>query len=187
MEFPLSLRLDTNRCILRAISELDDECAWSASRVAGFTDGMTWDPPENKDQIREVREATIQQWLNGTDFTFSICTKQPEVCIGRIVIRKTETDAVWDIGYWLHPDYQGQGYMSEAVEVIVKFGFTELHASAIESAHALWNKGSEKVLLKAGFSYVRNNPQGFLKHDVWVEEKEYLLKKEDWERENRTL
>lgn len=56
------------------------------------------------------------------------------------------------IGYFLDQTYNGKGYMSEAVKVIVQHAFSELGLHRIEAGVMPHNIGSIKVLLKAGFT-----------------------------------
>ncbi len=155
---------------------------WSASRVPGFTDGMTWDPPETKEEIIEITHQTIDRWKNEDDFCFSICAKETSQCIGRIGIRKRDREGVWNIGYWMHPDFQGKGYMTEVVIAMVEWGFNTLEAETITSEHASWNEASGRVLIKSGFTYIGHLDCGFVKHGKEIPEEEYSIKKEDFGR-----
>lgn len=178
---PLDTELQTERCILKCVSEDDVECVWSASRVPGFTDGMLWDPAETKDEIVQNIYTTIENWKKGEDFGFSIYTKAEKKCIGRIGIRLREGEDHWNIGYWMHPDYQGKGLMTEAVVAVVNWGFFQLKAQRITSEHASWNEASGKVLQKAGFQYVGHLDCGFIKHGKEIPEECYEIKRGDWE------
>lgn len=180
MSIPLDTTLETERCILRVPQQQDNECVWTASRIAGFTDGMLWDPPQTKQEIEAHRMGVIERWKNGEDYGFSVCLKDTNECIGRIAMRLTDKKDVWNVGFWMHPDFQGKGYMKESLLRMVDWAFTELGAVAIETAHAVWNTASEGLIKRCGFAHVRHNPQGFQKHGQWVEEEEYVLKKEDW-------
>ena len=181
MDIPLDTQLKSERLFLRSVSEDDTECVWSASRVPGFTDGMTWDPAETKEEIHETIHQTIERWKNEDDFCFSICLQRTTECIGRIVIRKKEGDGVWNIGYWMHHDFQGKGYMTEAVMCILDWGFTELQAQRITSEHASWNEASGKVLLKAGFTHIGHLDCGFVKNGKEIPEEAYALTQEEWD------
>ena len=70
--------------------------------------------------------------------------------------------------------------MSETVAAILAFGFERLKAERIEAAHAIWNKGSEKVLLKNGFVFHKFLPQGFFKNGAWVAENVVGINRIDW-------
>jgi len=171
--------LSTERLYLRVVSEDDTECVWSASKVPGFTDGMMWDPAETKEEIIEIMHQTINHWKEDDDFCFSICLGESDECIGRISIRKKEGDTLWNIGYWLHPDHQGKGYMAEAVKAIVDWGFSVLEAQEITAEHASWNEASGKVLQKAGFTHIGHLDCGFVKHGKEIPEEEYVIKREE--------
>lgn len=56
-----------------------------------------------------------------------------------------------ELGYMLHPDYQGKGLMQEALQAIINFGFTELNLHTIEAVIDPANIASEKILQKLGF------------------------------------
>ena len=181
MNIPLDTVLQTERCILRIPQGEDNECVWTASRVEGFTDGMLWDQPQAMQEIEAHRQGVIERWKKGEDFGFSICLKDTNECIGRIAMRVTDTEDVWNIGFWMHPDYQGKGLMKESVLKMIDWTFDELAATAIETAHAVWNKASKGLIMRCGFTHVRHNPKGFQKHGTWVEEEEYELTRADWQ------
>lgn len=63
-----------------------------------------------------------------------------------------------ELGYWLAKEFWNRGIMTEAVRLIVKFGFSELGLSRITAHIFSFNIGSEKVLLKSGFKL-----EGFLR------------------------
>lgn len=55
------------------------------------------------------------------------------------------------IGYFLDKEHNGNGYATEAVELIVDFGFDILGLHRIEAGVMPKNERSKQVLLKAGF------------------------------------
>ena len=65
-----------------------------------------------------------------------------------------------EIGYVLHPDYWGNGFMKETLDIMVKFGFSELEIHSIEANVNPKNLASIKLLEKFGFvkeAYFREN------------------------------
>lgn len=56
-----------------------------------------------------------------------------------------------EIGYWLGEDYWGKGLMTEAVEAVTKYGFEVLKLKRIYAYTFPTNKGSQRVLEKAGY------------------------------------
>nr|WP_245780802.1 GNAT family protein [Gracilibacillus orientalis] len=58
-----------------------------------------------------------------------------------------------EIGYVLNKNYWGNGFASEAIKEVIKFGFESVHLNRIEGGCDTDNIGSGKVMLKAGFEY----------------------------------
>lgn len=56
-----------------------------------------------------------------------------------------------EIGYALSPEFWGKGFMTEAIQKIVDFGFTTFKLHSIEANINPLNLRSEKVLQKMGF------------------------------------
>lgn len=56
-----------------------------------------------------------------------------------------------EIGYMILKEYWGKGITTEAIDVVLKYGFQELNMHSIEAIIDPENTASEKVLLKNGF------------------------------------
>lgn len=56
-----------------------------------------------------------------------------------------------EIGYWLAEKCWGKGIMTEATKLITKFGFDKLKLQRIGGEVFIFNKGSKRVLEKAGY------------------------------------
>ena len=172
---PINTILQTERLQLRAVSHSDIDLAWSASRRPGFNDGMVWDPPKSKEDLVPITEKNLIAWKEGKSFTFAIDLSEAHRPIGRIAIRCEDDPDVWNIGFWIHPDYWGNGYATEAARAVIEFGIVELAASKITTAHAIFNTPSKRVIEKLGFRFTGENPCGFLKQGKPVPEYEYAI------------
>ncbi len=166
----LHFQLITARCLLRAPSQADIPHIFSATRVPGFNDGMLWEPPTSEGELQAPLEQNLEAWKTGHAFTFTIETQKDSTFVGRITIRPASGISVWDIGFWLHPNQEGKGFMTEAARAIVDFGFEKLGADAIEACHATWNIRSRRVLERIGMREVEYLAQGFQKQGKWVPE-----------------
>ncbi|MCC6169899.1 MAG: GNAT family N-acetyltransferase [Caldilineaceae bacterium] len=56
-----------------------------------------------------------------------------------------------EVSYNLHPDYWKQGYMQEALDAIVDFGFSELGLNRVEALVMVENGASSRLLRRLGF------------------------------------
>lgn len=65
-----------------------------------------------------------------------------------------------EVGYALSPEFWGKGYMTEAMDKMIDFGFNELKLHSIEANVNPNNSSSIKLLERAGFkkeAYFREN------------------------------
>ena len=177
MKFPANYHLNTARCRLRIPNEADIPHVFSATRYACFNDGMLWDPPLSEDELHPPLQRSLEDWNTGRSFAFTIERKDNSAFVGRIGIRPTPCPTVWNIGYWVHPTQQRQGLMTEAAQAVIKFGFEQLHANAIEACYATWNIPSRRLLERLGMVEVEYLEQGFQKNGKWIPEFRMWLEK----------
>lgn len=175
MNIPLDTKLTTERLALRAADLSDVDLVWEVSRFEGFNDGMTWDPPDNRTDIARIVEKNRSEWKQGTNYIFTVVLKSSGQAFGCVGIRKEYTPGAWNIGFWVHPNHWGKGFAKEAAEAVIAFGFERLKAERIVTAHAIWNIRSKRVIEKLGFTYMRENPEGFYKGGKPLPEHEYEL------------
>lgn len=178
INIPLNYTIKTDRLLLRSPSKDDIPFIFKATRHDGFNDGMLWDPPKNIEELNEPFFRNITSWKDGKSFTFSIDLKDSKDFVGRISIRKAGDDNTFSIGFFTIPEFYGNGYMSEALEGVLDFGFNTLKANKIEACHAPWNVGSRKVLEKNGMKFVRHIEKGYRKKGEWIAEDLLAISKE---------
>lgn len=140
---------------------------------------MLWNPPERMEEIYAFTDQKIALW--GTDeYCFTIEEKETGGFLGRITLRKQEAPGTWDIGYFLHPNAWGKGYMTEAIREVLRFAFEDVGAVAVHSGHATWNEKSGNVLKRSGMRFVGTIECGFIKNGTPVPEHKYSLTREEY-------
>jgi [ribosomal protein S5]-alanine N-acetyltransferase len=177
---PHDFTIQTQRCLLRRPSVADLPHVFAATRFAGFNDGMQWEPPASIDELVEPLRENLLAWDSGSMFALTIADRSSNILLGRIGIRQTSRVATWNLGFWTHPEHQGQGYMTEAVTAILTFGFAELGAVQIEASYALWNKSSRRVLEKVGMKFSAYLPHAFQKQGRWIEANKMSITRREW-------
>jgi [ribosomal protein S5]-alanine N-acetyltransferase len=181
---PLNFTIETTRCRLRCPTAADIPGVFAATRFAGFNDGMQWEPPAIVEELEQPLRENLLEWAAGRTFAFTIANPVSDCLIGRIGIRQTNRADVWNLGFWTHPECQGQGYMTEAATAIIEFGFEQLGASRIEASYALWNKASQRTLEKVGMKLVRYIPHAFQKRGRWIEANKMEITSREWQIRN---
>ncbi len=66
-----------------------------------------------------------------------------------------ELDLCGEVNYYVAPQHRRQGFASEALAAVVKFGFGDLRLTRIQGRCALENVASERVLENAGMRFER--------------------------------
>lgn len=180
INIPFDYTIETERLLLRLPAESDLPSIFAATRYEGFNDGMLWEAPEKEEELLEPHRRLVESRQRGEAYHFTLEDKSLHTFIGRISIRKEDKAGLWSLGFFTHPEYQGQGYMSEAVAAVLSFGFKQLGAERIEACYALWNKGSEKVLKRNGMTFDRYIEKGFKKKGEWVAENLLGIDASEW-------
>ncbi|CAM1359816.1 GNAT family N-acetyltransferase [Tenacibaculum xiamenense] len=82
-----------------------------------------------------------------------------------------------EIGYWLGEPFWGNGIMTEAITLIVEYGFNELNLRRIYAGVKDFNFGSMKALEKSGFEKEGVFKDAVLKNgNVYDEHRFYKLR-----------
>lgn len=132
-------------------------------------------------QLGRIQSALrMQQEDRG--YLFFIFLRSTGQLIGEVILSEVvryNLQSCW-IGYFLDKDFNGKGYMTEAVQLVVSYAFTELELHRIEAGVMPHNTGSMKVLLKAGFT-----KEGIARKNVninghWEDHQTLAIIKDDW-------
>lgn len=79
-------------------------------------------------------------------------------------------------------NYKKKGYMTEALEAVLKFGFTELNLHRIEALIAAENEPSLRLLLRYGFSREGTMREDYVVNGINEDSDCYSLLKWEWEK-----
>ena len=119
----------------------------------------------------------IPTTING--YKWAICLKEnPEHVIGDIsIIEMHEEDLSCEIGYVLGKIYWGRGMMTEALNAVLDFGFTQAGFQKVRARYASLNPASGRVMEKSGMSYLKTIANGVERKDYVADLIYYQIKK----------
>lgn len=139
-------------------------------RHGGFEDIRT--PVTEDDLARIVEEADDRH-------TFLACRGETPVGSSFLVDVDTEGRKA-ELGYWIVPEKQGNGYASEAAELCLVHAFDQLGLHKVWARTVADNEASKRVLEKLGFQregVLREHWQGFGR---FVDEYRFGLLRSEW-------
>lgn len=90
----------------------------------------------------------------------------------------TELEYCGDVNYYVTPQHRGQGFATEALRAILKFGFGDLRLTRIQGRCAPENVSSERVMKKAGLKFERMIAAA---GEASPEEKLYAISREEFQ------
>lgn len=161
LQFTPFPELTTDRLLLRRIGPDDSKelFIWrSDERIMRYLD---------RPRAKSIEDAYAHLRLIDDDInanigiTWGIMIKGGSHLIGNIGFWKiTKEHYRAELGYLLHPDYQKQGIMAEALLKVLDYGFKTMKLHSVEANVNPENAGSINLLEKSGFvreAYFREN------------------------------
>ena len=122
-----------------------------------------------------IMDKLLMEQNQGTYYMYIIRDEKNRF-VGRVNLQicESENGKKADLGYRIDFNYQGLGYASQSVELILEKAFNELNVSAVTAGTAKDNFGSKKVLEKNGFKQIGQEENVFKINDQWVDGLLYL-------------
>lgn len=106
-------------------------------------------------------ESQAEWWQTQQAVSFAVTALDSGLLLGSVTLVLTEQrqadqriEWVGHLGYWLAPEFWGQGLMSEAVVVLLEFAFEELGVDRVVAEHTPQNPASGRVMAKSGLLFM---------------------------------
>ncbi|HEX8230834.1 MAG TPA: GNAT family N-acetyltransferase [Chloroflexia bacterium] len=174
--------LETERLVLRKLRMEDAEDMFEYGQDQEIAFRGLWPPLQTLEQSRADVADTLSGYAAGSEISWAIEHKADRKMIGRIGLGPySRMNRRAEIGYALNRNYWGQGLATEAVRGVLGFAFGEMGLNRVQAIVLPDNKGSMRVLEKAGMQR-----EGLLRKyqyvlgdywDVYI----YGVLKSDWE------
>ena len=149
MEYNL---LESSRLILRKFEPSDLSFVFNHFGDS-FVSEYLYDnePPKNKDEAKEILD-WCTDFESSSHIRWCIILKEKNIPIGTIGFHiYDQTNNAVEIGYDLSKKYTQQGYMTEAMEIVLNYGFEKYNLNRIHACVAVENFASNILLKKLGF------------------------------------
>lgn len=144
--------LTTDRLLLRQLVADDEDEIFVLRSDERILEHLINPKCQSLEEARQFIEKINSNIANNESIYWGICLKDNVKLIGTICIWNiSEEDSRAEIGYVLHPDFQGNGLMSEAIDAVIGYGFKTIMLHSLEANVAPNNSASIKILEKKGF------------------------------------
>ena len=125
-----------------------------------------------------IRDSALPAMQRGTEWHWSIRRKaEPNRLIGLISLTDRPNN---NRGFWLAPDWQRLGLMTEASAAVTQYWFETLDRTLLRAPKAVTNIGSRRISERSGMRVVNTMDQdyvsGKLRTEIWE------ITREDWRR-----
>ena len=154
---PPPFRLAGRRAELRA-PDRNDWQQWAELRSASRAFLAPWEPTWSDDALsraafkRRLARYALE-WHSDQGYTFLLFRLEDRALVGGISLTNVRRGVAesCSIGYWIGQRFARQGFMTEGLELSLRFAFERLRLHRVEAACLPHNAPSRGLLLKTGF------------------------------------
>ncbi|MBK7378301.1 MAG: GNAT family N-acetyltransferase [Ignavibacteriales bacterium] len=144
--------LTTGRLTLRKLRLSDDKELYAIRSNDGVNKYLERSPAASIDEAQLFIKKINDGIDNNGWIYWAIALKDDDKVIGTICIWNISSeDASGEIGYELKPEFQGRGFMSEAIKKVIDFGFNDMRLKSLEAFTHKENLPSIKLLERNNF------------------------------------
>ncbi len=137
---------------------------------------------ERQKTFYEKKTESIRLQEDSQKYTWSIFFKDTDTVIGQITCqpKDNEPENIKDVCWYIDPNYQRQGYATEAAIEVLDFMFNEVEITDIKTSVAEINPASWKIMEKLRFKYVGKKKSTYFKDTEILISKEYFCNRESY-------
>lgn len=136
-------------------------------------------PPRNEgyyqyESFEKIMDQLMAEQEDGLFYMYLI--RESMKLVGRINLQISEDDIVKkaELGYRIGKEFQGKGYATKTVNLIVEEALTQLAIKEVHAGTAKNNIGSRKVLENNGFILIGEEKDALMINGTWMDGLLYL-------------
>lgn len=145
------LVIQTDRLLLNQPQEMDIPLLLEIMKNPIYNKNTTNIPfPYTEGSARFWIELAEQGLEQKTAYIFAIRLKDQPHIIGGIGLGLNKVNNNAELGYWLNESHWNKGYVTEAAQALLSFGFNELNLKRIFASYFSFNEASGRIMEKIG-------------------------------------
>jgi len=175
--------LETDRMILRPFTLEDAESLFEYANDPKVTEYVTWESHQSITDSRDYIFDIVQQnYRRRVPSPWAVTLKKDtQRVIGTVGCFWVSKNArSMELAYALGVNYWGQGLMTEASRAVMDYCFLEFDLNRIQSRCITENKGSARVMEKAGMSFEGTLREALFRRGRYWDLHHYAVLRNDW-------
>ncbi|MFD3686992.1 GNAT family N-acetyltransferase [Nocardiopsis sp. NPDC058631] len=136
--------------------------------------------PRTRQQCAAIVEAAMTDSERENRGVYMLAVAREGRLVGSARLAVDERPHSAQIGFALRPDLWGQGFGSELVQLLLRFGFDELGLKRIWGARSPENQASERVMLRAGMVEEGRIRRHLWTRDAWRDSIVHSILDDEW-------
>lgn len=134
-------------------------------------------------------DGMAEAWINtharsfaeGRLVNFAVVEHSTQQLAGAIGLTMNQLHGRAELGYWIGVPYWNRGYATEAVRLVLQFGFEELRLHRIHAQHFTSNPASARVLQKVGMRHEGCLREHVQRWDAFEDAEQYGILSSEWQ------
>ena len=173
-----------DRVTLRTVEQADAEFVQRGHNHPAVGVSLGLDRPENESSAADHVDSFED---NPNVATFLVCleadgesdSESDPTPVGKVTVKNLHHTRP-ELSYWILPEYQGEGYATEATEIAVDYTFEAHEIRGLQAQAFAPNEGSVGVLENLGFTHEGTLRDARFRDGEYVDVVWYGLLREEW-------
>ena len=176
--------LETERLVLRAVTEADADAVFAACSNPNVTRFVLFDTHTTLDDslafVRDFASANYDEMIPDP-FAITLRHDADPRLLGALGCHwVSQPHHTMELGYWLAEHLWGRGLATEAARAVLGFVFRNYPVERIQARVIAGNPASGRVLQKVGFSLEGRHRSVFFRHGQFVDAEMYSILRGEW-------
>ena len=173
--------LETERLILRRLNIRDAQDMFEYSQDPQVAQHVLWSAHRTISDSRMTIKYQMHKYRAGEPASWGIELKETGKLIGTIGFMWFQPDNMSaEVGYSLARAQWNKGIMSEALDKVIRYGFSKLYMNRIEAQHEVDNPASGRVMEKCGMKKEGVLRQRLYNKGKYCDMALYSILRDDW-------
>lgn len=173
--------LITERLVLREIVMNDVDDIFTLRSDEQVTRLNIGDPYTTREQAERLVQRMRELYNARQELRWGISLQHDSTVIGIIGYNYWDrVDHRASVGFDLARAHWRQGIMSEALQAVIRFGFTRMGLNRIEADASIYNDASITLLLRSGFKQEGHQREQYYENAIYHDLLLFALLKKEW-------